>query len=608
MASDSYDFIIVGGGTAGLAVAARLSEDPSQRVLVLEAGNDPHNDPRIKTPASWFSLLGTDVDWNFRSEPQPLLDDRVIGLNQGKVLGGSSATNAQVLVPPVPAIVDHWENTLGNASWNWETLRPYFAKAYTSPPLDSAMAETLGIDGWTETSTTHGPVRTAFPGDQSHPIRKIWADTFRATGHYMAKDPFVGSTLGSFTALACVDPATGERSHSAAAYYYPIKTRKNLHVITNAIVEKVSLNRKGLSHVTAKATGVLYRCGDELKEVTCEKEVILAAGALQSPKILELSGIGNADLLRQHEIDPIVDLPGVGENLFDHIMCSISFAAVDELDTLDAIFRQEPDALEDAAKRYAKDGSGPFSSMGVYSYAYLPVLKHASPEGRQKLIELLEEVRPTEGNTPEHARAEAYYKIAKASLLDPEQPSCAYLAFIAQFVGAFESNTKSFTISAMHSQPLSRGSVHIQSKSVATAPKLDPKYLSNPLDLEIFAANLLQIETIIRTSPLSTIIKQPIVHRDPASNLTDLDSAKNWIRKNGDSMWHYGGSCAMLSREMNGVVDEKLKVYGVENLRVVDASAIPIISTANIQATVYAFAERAADLIKESHGLKAVAA
>ncbi|KAI1267553.1 putative GMC oxidoreductase [Xylariaceae sp. FL1019] len=603
MASDSYDFIIVGGGTAGLTVASRLSEDPSQRVLVLEAGDDAHEDPRIKTPALWLSLLGSDVDWNFRSEPQPLLNDRVIGLNQGKVLGGSSATNAQVFVPPVPAIIDHWEHTLGNAGWNWETLRPYLAKAYTSPPFDKSTAETLGIDGWTKTSTTHGPVRTAFSGDQSHPVRKIWADTFRATGHYMTQDPFTGSSVGGFTSLASIDPTTGERCSSAIAYYYPIKGRENLHVITNATVEKVLLSGQGSDHTTVKATGVLYRHGDETKQVTCDKEVVLAAGALQSPKLLELSGIGDASFLKQHEIDPIIDLPGVGENLYDHIFCAISFAAVDELDTLDAIIRQEPDALADAAKRYAEDGSGPFSSMGVYSYAYLPVLGHASPDGRRKLIEMLEEARPTEGGTPEHKRARAYYEIAKTSLLDPGQPSCAYLAFIAQFVGSFESNTKSFTMNAMHSQPLSRGSVHIQSNDIAMMPKVDPRYLSSQLDLEIFAENLLQIETIIRTAPLSNLVKQPVVHRDPASNLTDLETAKNWIRKNGDSMWHYGGSCAMLAKEMNGVVDHRLKIYGVQNLRVVDASAIPVISTANLQATVYAFAERAADLIKEDSGM-----
>ncbi|KAK7740880.1 hypothetical protein SLS62_010938 [Diatrype stigma] len=633
MSPDSYDFIIVGGGTSGLVVAARLSEDPSQRVLVLEAGGDANDDPRIKTPAFWLSLLGSDVDWAFRSEPQPLLDERVIGLNQGKVLGGSSAINAQVFVPPVPAVVDHWESSLGNTGWNWETLRPYFAKAYSSPPLDSSITEKLGIDGWTKTSTTHGPLATAFAGDQSHPIRKVWADTLRAIGHYATQDPFLGISGGGFTSLSTVDPGTGERTYSSPAYYRPIKYRENLHVITNASVEKVLFNRQKPDKFATEATGVLYLHGNEIKEVTCTKEVILAAGALQTPKLLELSGVGNPDLLTEHGINPIVNLAGVGENLYDHLMCSVSFAAVDELETLDAIFRQEPNALENAAKRYAEDGTGPFSSMGVYSYAYLPVLDHASPEGQGKLVKLIEERRPTEGDTPAaHARAQAYYDIAKSSLMDPKQPSCAYLSFISQFVGPFESNTKSYTISAMHSLPLSRGTVHIQSKDSAAMPKIDPRFLSDPLDLEIFAANLLQIETIVRTPPLSSLLKHPLVYRDPASNLTDVDAAKNWIRKNGDSMWHYGGSCAskwqlsalppcdgsfffpnrllitmgmaVLPKDMDGVVDPKLKVYGITNLRVVDASAIPMITTANIQATVYAFAEKAADLVKETYGLK----
>ena len=465
-------------------------------------------------------------------------------MNQGKALGGSSAINAQVWVPPVPSIVNYWESHLGNPGWNWEALRPYLSKSFTSPPNNDSLAEVLGIDGWTDKAISSGPIRTEYAGNASHPIRKIWADTFRSTGHYMANDPFLNASVGSFSSLSSVDPQTKERSTSATAYYHPIISRANLHVVSNATAEKVLLSNQGQGNQPVKATGVLYRHNGELKEVACSKEVVVAAGALQSPKVLELSGIGDSELLKQYGIDTIIDLPGVGENLYDHLLCSFSFAAVDDLETLDAILRQEPDAVKEAMEQYTENRTGPLTSMGVYSFAYLPVLEHASTEGHERLVKLLRDNRPAPGNTPDHARAQAFYKMAETSLLDPAQPSCAYLSFISQFVGTFEPNTKSLSISAMHSQPLSRGTVHIQSNDVATKPTVNPDYLSNPVDLEIFAANLLQIETMVRTSPLSTLLKEPLTHRDPASNLTDLEAAKNWIRKNGSSMWHMGGSCA----------------------------------------------------------------
>ncbi|KAI0018400.1 putative GMC oxidoreductase [Xylariomycetidae sp. FL0641] len=547
MTSSSYDFVVVGGGTAGLVVASRLSEDPTKQVLVLEAGADTRDDLRVRIPGLCMGLLSSDLDWGFSSEPQVCLNDRVVSLNQGKALGGSSAINFLVFVPPMPSVIDSWESPLGNVGWNWENLRHYLAKSYTSPPIDdSLILESLGIDGWTERAKTNGPIRTSFPGDPSHPVRKAWADTFRDSGHYVSHDPFHCPSVGSFSSISSVDPNTNQRSFSTTAYYYPVKSRNNLEVVTNAFVKKVVLDGQKQGNQSTKAVGVVYEHEGELIEVACKKDVIMAAGALQTPKILELSGIGHGDVLKKHGIDTIVDLPGVGENLHDHLMCSISFAAADDLDTFDPLIRQEPDAIANAMKQYTQHGSGPLSSLGVYTYAYLPVLEHVPTEGRKRLLQLLETNRPNarQKSTPAQAQAQAYYQIAEANLLDPNQPSCAYLSFIAQFVGSFKSNTKSFSISAMHSQPLSRGSVHIQSSNAAHKPTIDPNYLSNPLDLEIFAENMLHIETMVRMSPLHHLVKEPVTHRDPDSDLTDIEAARNWIRKNGQSMWHYVGSCS----------------------------------------------------------------
>ncbi|KAI5927097.1 GMC oxidoreductase [Camillea tinctor] len=606
-----YDFVIIGGGTAGLVVATRLSENPDHRVLVLEAGSDLAEDPRVKIPAFFEALKNTDADWGFVSQAQPQLNGRSIGMNQGKALGGSSALNAHVFVPPTKGLIDAWE-TLGNEGWNWNILQKYFTKAYTSPPVDESSRTQLGIDMWTATNdAAKGPLQTSFSGDHAHPIRQAWAETFASQSCCMTNDPFIDPSVGSFSCLASIHPTTKERSYSASAYYSPIKNRNNLDVLTNAEVVKILFDSTD-DHITA--TGVQYKYNGEARSVKPGKEVILAAGALQSPKILELSGVGNPILLADNNIDVVVNLPSVGENLHDHAVCSIGFSAVNHLDTLDALIRQEPEALARAMGEYQTKKSGPLSYVGVTTYAYMSVLQFLDPEGQEGLKKLLENERnrPSLAEGIENARDRAYYEVAKKALLGNE-PTGAYLSVATQNVLPVDQTTDSppgpvpgkfITLGVMLSQPLSRGTVHIRSRDPSEAPEIDPKYLSNPIDMEVLANHMLHIEDLARSFPLTNLLKQPLERRDPASNLTDLDAAKRYLKASMISMWHMAGTCSMLPKETGGVVDKDLKVYGVQNLRVVDSSAIPLISTANLQATVYAFAERAADLVKEAWDMK----
>ncbi|KAK3293014.1 aryl-alcohol dehydrogenase [Chaetomium fimeti] len=610
----SFDYVIVGGGTAGLVVAARLSENPDYRVLVLEAGVDNSADPRVHIPALYSALAYTDADWGFSTEPQPGLNGRQIPVNQGKALGGSSSINARVFVPPTKTLVDAWE-TLGNQGWTWDALRPYLARAYTSPEVDKSLEKAMGIGEWTsrENDTPRGPIQTSFPGSASHPIREAWAETFKMNGLAMAHDPFLESSVGGFSCLASIDPATKERSNATTAYYHPNKNRENLCVLTSARVMKIDFDM-ALPPAPIRATAVQYEQDGELRTVAVAKEVILAAGAFQSPKVLELSGIGDAQLLAQHGIDVVQDLPGVGENLQDHVVSSISYRARDDLETLDALARQEPDAIGQAMQQYTSNRSGPLTSVGVYTYAYLSL----PAQDQQQLRELLGSNPPPDessssssssGSQPPLARA--LHDIGEKMLLDPQTPSGAYLSIMSQAPRPDVPNSgypadpavpgKFFTIAAMLSHPFSRGSVHIQSRDPLVDPAIDPRYLSHPLDEEVLARHMLHIETIATSPPLARLLQQPLARRDPASHLAaDLDAAKRYLRAKSTSMWHPAGSCAMMPRALGGVVDARLRVYGVSNLRVVDSSAIPLISTANLQATVYAFAERAADLIKET--------
>ncbi|KNG91205.1 aryl-alcohol dehydrogenase [Aspergillus nomiae NRRL 13137] len=593
-----YDFVVIGGGTAGLVIASRLSEDPSTSVLVLEAGADLTADPRVNIPIFYAALLGSDADWKFHSSPQPGLNGRVLGLNQGKALGGSSSLNAHVFVPPFKGVIDSWE-ALGNPGWNWSMLKDYFSKAYSSPTVAQDAKEGLAIEDWPELNDAKGPIQTSF-GNTTHPIRKAWAELFRSRGKYNAGDPFIHSSVGSFSCLASID-SEGKRSNSASAYYKPVELRPNLHVLTNSLVERVLFDESK----SPRAIGVQYSVNGASQTVQASGEVILAAGAFQSPKILQLSGVGGAELLKKHDIDLVMNLPGVGQNLQDHMISYTAFQAKAELETKDSLVRQEAEALGQAMQEYTSTQSGPLASLGVHTYAYLPL----PPQDRSALQALFINYAPE--NSQEHRATRAYYDIAKTTVLDSKQPSAAYLSALGQTNYAKDLNDETIpaaspgkfvTLGVMLSQPLSRGSVYITSTSInpETPPIIDPGYLSNPLDLEVIARHLLGIKNLAESPQLGELLEQPLKFRDPAADFRgDLDAAKKYARENLVSMWHFAGTCSMLPRERGGVVDSNLRVYGIEGLRVVDASAIPLISTANLQATVYAFAERAADLIKQ---------
>ncbi|KAI2465467.1 GMC oxidoreductase [Annulohypoxylon bovei var. microspora] len=438
MKMPSFDFVIIGGGTSGLVLASRLSEDLSRRVLVLEAGSDHSDDPRVNTPALFLTLLKSEADWAFETTPQTNLKGRSISLQQGLALGGSSAINAQVFVPPSKGLIDAW-GSLGNEGWNWDVLGQYFAKAYSS-------------------------IQPSFAGDLSHPIRETWAEAFKANGHLMATDPLLNPSVGAFNLHSSIHPEKKERSYAVSAYYHPIKQRENLKVLTNAVVEKILFD----DAQPPKAIGVQYKHGDESKTVSAIKEVILAAGVFQSPKLLELSGIGDAKLLQRHGIKVIQDLPQVGENLHDHLVCYISYETVDDVFTLDSLVRQEPEVIQQAMSEYTTKKSGMLSSVGVYTCAYLPLVEGPTGGGYKQLRELLRQNRPSAGGQFDHARTKIYYDVAEKAFLDPEQPSAAHFTALAQQILPVDPNSNSpagpvpgnfVSFGVMLSHPLSRGSV-----------------------------------------------------------------------------------------------------------------------------------------------------
>ncbi|KFZ07713.1 hypothetical protein V502_09819 [Pseudogymnoascus sp. VKM F-4520 (FW-2644)] len=547
-----FDFVVVGGGTSGIVVANRLTEDPHVNVLVLEAGTNRLNDPRLMVPGLGIATYeDPDFDWNFRSSPQEQLNGRQLLASQGRTLGGSSAINLGMVVYPSKVGMNAWEK-LGNPGWGWDGLSPYIRKFYTA----------------------------AAPSDET-------------------EDPIKGAGTGPFVSPGAVDPITHTRSHAGAAYFGDsVQRRPNLRVVTGALVEKLIFERRdGL----VVATAVQVRKDDNTIKIPVKKEVILAAGATHTPHILELSGIGNADLLRSYGIEPVVDNPGVGENLQDHGIVSFGYEVADGLPSGD--MARDPVVAAAAMAACQKDGSGPLGMVPLVS-AFMPCLDFP-PDERAQLLQKLDIHNGGEISPCQKKQFDALRQI----LQDPNEPTSQYILAPFQLLpregpspkGIFGLRHPGFFISILSlSYPFSRGSVHLKSDDPKGSPIIDSGILRHPVDLELQARHSIWMEKIAETEPMASLLKTGGARLHTVERLTDVSKAKELCKELVLSMFHLSGTCAMLPREDGGVVDSKLKVYGTSNVRVVDASLFPLEPRGNIQATVFAVAEKAADIIKQS--------
>jgi choline dehydrogenase-like flavoprotein len=327
-------------------------------------------------------------------------------------------------VPPSKTTIDSWEH-LGNPGWNWNALRPYYAKAFSGPALQPELKRHIGID-W-EVNKPTGPIQTSYASGIQDPISKAWVEAFSNIGLNMDRDPFDGSNTGAFAALASIDPATKERSYAATAYYSPVAHRQNLHVSLNSEVQRIILERTASGYC---ASGVEYKLDGQILTAAARCEIILAAGTIQSPKLLELSGIGNSTLLHSHGIDVKIHNKSVGENLQDHFFCAMGFEAQDLVPTLDSLVRQDPQAIKAAMGQYMATKDGPFASVGVDACAYLPLvdMNGNSKTNLEKLIdgnELTEDLSPL---------TKLYHDAMRQQLVSKYGPSGTYLTLAAQYM------------------------------------------------------------------------------------------------------------------------------------------------------------------------------
>ncbi|KAI1318211.1 hypothetical protein F5Y16DRAFT_406402 [Xylariaceae sp. FL0255] len=592
MAHQTYDFVIVGGGTAGLVIGSRLSEDPKLRVVIIESGEDQTKKPEALTPGMWMTLANGEMDWAFDMIPQKHIEDPTTTFPQGRALGGSSTINSFMFTPTSKVHIDTIAK-LGNSRWDFATFQ-------------DAMKKSVTIHSSSGTKEGTGPVQLRLhESEVENNWVNIWSESLQSIG-FPKCDPFSGQVCGSFKHFESIDPATNLRSGSANAYLPQLHGRPNVTILTSSTVSKILLAKTDAGNVIARGVQVIIDASETIT-IKADKEIILAAGAISSPRLLENSGIGDASLLQRLGIDVIIDNPNVGENFQNHIFTGVCFQVRDDVKTLDPFFRQEPAAVQEAMEAYSR-GAGPLASSSLVASAQLPLPDSQTIEVKEVLSKLLD-APMSSGTGIEVGSSSSYTEVQKAFVRDvlesPTEASAHYM--LGPAYSPWEEKDQTYrvegnyiSILVMLSYPLSRGSTHITSANSNLAEgneglSIDPKHLSHPLDLEIAARHVQFAEQVLaKAEPLASKL-EPREDR-----FADLDKAKEYVRKTAKGAYHYTGTCSMMSRDMGGVVDDQLRVYGCKNLRVCDASIIPIEPRANTQAVVYGVAEMGARLIQGS--------
>ncbi|KAF3909182.1 hypothetical protein ABW20_dc0100387 [Dactylellina cionopaga] len=594
-ADTHFDYIIVGGGTAGLVVANRLSKNCKITVGVLEAGENGLDDPIIYTPGKVGWAVGTKYDWGFVTKPQPELGNRIISWARGKALGGSSAINFYVWMRGNKQDYDAWAN-LGNVGWDFTSMIPYFKKPehFHVPNLENAT--NFKLDYNTSDHGIDGPIDTSYAKQYggSHPY---WHDTLNNLG-LPRRDIFGGSNWGVWTGLTSVNPVNVTRSYSASAYYRPFAFRKNLKVLCNATVREVKIQTWGHKKV---ATGVRFTYNGTDYYAGASEEVIVSAGSVQSPQILELSGIGNPTYLNAAGIDVKVNNVNVGEHLQDRIMVVQVYEILNNVSNQDPL--KDPVVLAAAEQQYAVNHTGLLTVLPT-DFAYVPLKFFLTP---QNVTDLRSLVTGTDLRT-QNILSKLNSSIDLGSMEFVFDPNQLFPVVTP------EPGKKYATMFQMLQYPFSTGNIHIPPRpspntktTSAQAPIIDPKYYEGDgvVDLHTMAAGQVFADKIAREGPLNGIIVKRLAPPEPAPG-----EKTDWLQYVKDttlSDWHPVGTCAMGGGPNGinkGVVDYKLKVYGVENLRVVDASIIPIQISSHLQGTVYAIAEKGAAMILEEYHYK----
>lgn len=579
-AAGTYDYIIVGSGSAGMALAARLSENASVKVGVIEAGTTAVGVDIVDVPGMFGADLNTEYDWAYMTEAENGVPSRP--WPRGKIVGGSSALNFLVWDRASKADYNAIAN-LGNSGWNWNKLFKYMKKAETFTAPSASEQGLLQATPSSKYIGNSGPVSVSF-GNYISKAAQSWIPALAALGIGRNDNPLGGNVIGANQTPSDIRPSNSTRAYSAAAYYYPNEARKNLVLLTNSLVSRVNFNTTGSS---LTATGVTFLNGDSSYTVAAKKEVIISAGSVNTPQILELSGIGKADVLSAVGITQLLDLP-VGENLQEHSYTSVAFEVEDGTTTLDTL-RNDADY---AAAQLAdwRSGKASIYDQAVPSIGYVTLQQLVGDTQAATMIADAELYVAGQKDS-------VYYPIMEAQmdmLTDSTVGQMELIAIDGFFAtnGAPEEGKSYITFLAANQHPLSRGSIHIASSNPRDYPTINANYFGVDFDLDVQTAGTEKILEIATAGPYADYVGARAV---PSADVTDL---REYSKTTLSTEYHPIGTASMLPKAKGGVVDTKLMVYGTTNLRVVDASVIPIQISAHIQSTVVGIGELAADIIK----------
>lgn len=522
----TYDCIVVGAGSAGCVLAARLSEDPRVRVLLLEAGGDD-SAREVRIPAAFSRLFKSERDWNYSTEEEPCLNGRRLYWPRGKMLGGSSSMNAMIYIRGNPSDYDGWKN-LGNDGWGWADVLPYFMKSENQER------------GGSPFHGAGGPMTVSDLRCVNELTRAFVAGALE-TG-IPANNDFNG-TVQDGAGLYQVTQKNGARQSAADAYLKPALRRRNLTLQTKAHAIRLIIERN-------RAAGIEYVRNGRIRKANAEREVILAAGAVNSPQLLLLSGIGPAGEMKKAGVAPREELPGVGRNLQDHPMVSVGYLC------------EKPVSLASAESlpnvvRWLIFRSGPLASNVAEGGAFVRTRANLPAPDLQILF------------------GPAYYVNHG---LERRKEHC-------------------FGFGPTLIRPESRGSVSLRSANPFDAPAIRPNYLSTEHDVRVMVEGVRRSREIANTKAFKPY-RGAELH--PGSKIATTEQVADFLRANMQTLYHPVGTCKMGSDAM-AVVDQRLRVRGIEGLRVADASVMPRIISGNTNAPAIMIAEKAADMIREDN-------
>ncbi|KAL4804192.1 hypothetical protein BDV18DRAFT_166310 [Aspergillus unguis] len=592
-----FDFIICGGGTAGLAIAARLSENPNVTVGVIEAGKYRIGDPLIDTPALFMQMFeNPDYDWCMYTAPQTGNNNKVHHIPRGKVLGGSSAINFMMYVRGSLQDYDDWAALADDGGWGAASMKEYMLK---HQHVENINPDALGASPLTsEYHGTNGPIKTSF-NEANLPIEYQFIQAAGEATNLPNRpvDAWSGDHLGFYNTLGTVSrtgPHKGKRSYAGREYYEVNHARPNLKLLCEARVNKVVLDG-------TRATGVSLTTGGQEYVVSATREVIVCGGTIMSPQILELSGIGDPDVLAAAGVECKVENKAVGANVQDHSLSLITWQMQPEVVTSDTL-SQDPEAAQAAMAQYAETSSGPLSSIGS-TQGYFPAKRILS---ESELAHVVQSIREIKSTSPFHEKQLQQV----VSHLESDVSANLQLVILPGTlnIGGIEHQSQLFlpvppgnpvgaTAGLCLQYPVSRGYIHIQSSDPATPPIIQPNYITQEADVTLLAACLRWADQVSKAECLSVSIAGRSLP-DPSVDLQDLEQAKQVVRDIAAGQYHICGSVAL-----GDALDSRLRVKGVHGLRVADASVFPNNVSGNIVSSVYAVAERAADLLKEEYGL-----